>query len=124
MAVASLPVGAEPIQRQAQRTGGEIGKSFVRQQQEAAVVDQERQAPPPLLFGPSDPLIAGPQPARGGAKDQHAQPVATAVEEGIEQLFTDSVDIAQTMVLGQQAASASFGFGSREQLNLNLTERD
>ena len=65
MIVARLPVGAEPIQRQAQRTGTEIGKGFVRQEQEAAVVDDQRQAAAALLLAPADPAVA---PATGGRR--------------------------------------------------------
>src|SRR5207245_1630714 len=36
MAIAGLPVGAQTIQRQAQRTGTQVGKGFVRQRRARA----------------------------------------------------------------------------------------
>lgn len=61
--VALLPVGAQALEGQAQGTGTQIGTGFVGQEQEAAVIDEERQAAAALLFGPADPAIPRAQPA-------------------------------------------------------------
>ena len=83
MAVASLPVARQAIQRQPQGAGTEVGKGLVRQEQESAVIDDQGQTATALLLAPADPAVAGAQPARGGAKDQHPEPVAPTIGEGI-----------------------------------------
>ena len=118
-----MPVGAQAVERQAQGTGAQIGKGFVGQEQEAAVVDDQRQAAAALLLAPADPAVARTQSARGGAKNQHAQPVAAGIGDGVKELLAHGADIAQIMMLGQQSAGAGFGFGSLEQLDLHSGQR-
>ena len=118
MAVAGLPVGAQTVQRQAQATRAQIGEGFVGQQQETTVVDDQRQAAAALFVAPADPRVAGAQATGGGAEDQHAEPVAVGVGDGLPELFTDGADVAQVMMLGQQPSGAGFGLGRGEQLDL------
>ena len=119
--LASLDDSKRPL---AERMRPDNLEGFVGQQQEAAVVDDQGQSAAALLLGPADPLVARAQTARGGAKNQHTQPVATSVSDGVEELLADGADIAQIMMSGQQATSAPFGFGCGEQLDLNLSQRD
>ena len=123
MPVAGLPVGAQTIQRQPKRTGSQIGKRSVRQQQEAAIVDNQRQPSSALLLTPANPAVPRAQPARGGAKDQDPQPIATTLGHGIEELLTHGADIAQIMVSGQAAASPGLILDGREQLDLHISQR-
>src|SRR6266851_761926 len=90
------------MQAQAQGARGQIGKSFVGQQKKTTVINDERQAAATLFFGPANPPITSPQAARGGAKDQHAQPLALS-DDSVPNLFPDSADITQVVMFGQQA---------------------
>ena len=119
MAVTLLPVGAQPIQRQPQGARTQIEKGLVGQQQKAAVVDDQWQPPTALFFAPTNPAIPRPQPARGRAKNQHAQPCATAAQDGVEELLADGADIAQIMMLHQQAVRPVLVFDGREELDLH-----
>ena len=73
---------------QAQRTGSQIGNGFIRQNQKAVVVDDQRQTPSALLLAPANPAVPRAQPARGRTKNQDAQPMAARVEDGVEKLLT------------------------------------
>ena len=93
MAVAQVPILAEPVQHQPQRARPQIGKRFVAQEQEAAVIDNQRQTSPALLLTPADPAVAGTQPAGGGAKNQRSQPAALSIGQSIKELLADRAPV-------------------------------
>jgi hypothetical protein len=69
-------------------------------------------------------LVTRSQPAGGGAKDRHTQPVAASVSDSVEKLLANGADVAQIMMFGELATGTPFGLGSREQLDLNSSQRD
>jgi hypothetical protein len=54
-----------------------------------------------------------------GAKNQHAQPGAARVGEGVKKLLAHGADVAQVMMPGQPSPGAGFGLGSWEQMDLD-----
>ena len=73
------------------------------QEQEAGVVGDQTQAPPPLLVGPTDPVLALFEVARWRAKEQQSQPLAFGVGGDVVKPFAHGFDRAQVMVLVEQA---------------------
>jgi hypothetical protein len=96
----------------------------VRQQQKAAIVDQQGQPSAALLFRPANPSIARAQTPGGGAKDQHPQPIPLRRSDGVEKLLAHGANIPQIMVSGQQPTGSPFSLGRRKQLDLHLSQKD
>ena len=96
MAVAGLPVGAEPVQSQAQNPRAQIGHGAVGQNQEAAVVDHQAQAAITLGARPTDPLIAVLEMFGGGAEEQQRHPAVLGIDGGGDK---DDADLLQQPLL-------------------------
>ena len=65
----------EPSQAQAQHPRGQVGPALPRRQNhKARVLQDQMQAPPPLLRTPPDPAVAGCQLERGGLPAHQGQP--------------------------------------------------
>ena len=123
MAVTDLPISRQTVRGQAQGTRGQIGEGFVGQEQETAVIGNEREAAAALFFGPADPLIAGAQAAGSSTKNQHAQP-NTPSGDRIPELLADRTDIAQVMMFAQQTAGAGLVFARGQRLDLDGRQVD
>lgn len=122
MAVAGQPVGRESGQHQPQGFGGEVGEGFIGQQEIAGVIDDQRQPPAALFLGPAEPLVAGAQAACGGTEDQHAEPVAVGIGEGIVEALADGFETAQIVMLIQQRGAAG-QFVGLQQTDLDAIEQ-
>ena len=68
-------------------------------QEEAGVVDDEREAAAALFLGPANPAVAVAQAAGGGAEEQDAEPVARGVGEGVVEAFADGLEGAEIVML-------------------------
>jgi hypothetical protein len=75
-----------------------------------------------VLLAPANPAVPRAQPPPGGAKNQHAQPIAAGAGDGVEELLTHGADIAQVMVSGQVSAGTDPVFDGREQLDLHSSQ--
>jgi hypothetical protein len=78
----------------------------VGQEQEAGIAGDEREPAAALLVGPANPLVARAQAAGGGAEDQHAEPVAVGVGDGVVETLADGLEAAQVMVFVQELLGA------------------
>jgi hypothetical protein len=102
MAIPSLPIGAEAIQRQAQDARTQVGNMGWGQDKEPAVVDHQAQASISLRSGPSDPLVAVLEMFGCCAEEQQRQPIAMGIHGGVIQLLTHSSQAAKVMMSAEQ----------------------
>jgi len=79
---------------------------LIGQQQESGVVDQQRQAAPPLFVAPADPLIAVAQLAGRGGEEQHAEPSSVEGGRRIPEALADGIRGAKITMLVEQLRRA------------------
>ena len=84
------------------------------EEEEACVVDDEGEAAAALLLGPADPAVAVAQAAGGGAEDEHPEPVAGGVGEGVVETFADGLEGAEVVVLPEEFVTAGQVVGCEE----------
>src|SRR5271166_5998164 len=123
MAVTVLPVGTEPVGDQTQGTRTQIGKGFVGQEQEPAIIDYQGQMTASLFLTPANPAVAPAQAAGGRAKNQHPEPLAAGVGHGVKKLLADGADPAQIVMLTQQPLQAGFVVPTIQQTRLDSDQR-
>jgi hypothetical protein len=121
VSIALLPIRTESRQSQFEHPGTQIGHRPVRNQQIARVVDHQRQAPPPLLGVPTDPLFPMPQMPGRRAEHQHAHPPPLLIDRNIENPLPHWTYGAQIVMPSQQRLDARqlLWFG---QPNLNFIQ--
>jgi len=124
MAIAGLPVVAQPRQNPAEHGGAEVGHRALGQQQEAHVVHDQREAAPALLVAPADPLLARAQVLRGGREAQHRDPLALRVAHRAVHLLSHRLHAAQIMMHAQQALRALALFGHVEHVHLHGAQQN
>ena len=107
MAILSLPIRAQPVQRQAQHSRSEIGHRKFWQNQEAAVVGHQAQAPVTLDIRPADPLLTVLQMFRCRAEEQQRQPLPLGVHRDVIDLLADRLKTAQVMMGFEQPLEPS-----------------
>lgn len=96
--VLRLPIRAESRQSQLEHSGTQIGYRPIREEQKPGVVDHQRQAPPPLLVGPTDPLVAMPQVFGRRAEYQHAHPLPLLIHRNINEPLPHWTQSAQVVM--------------------------
>lgn len=106
MGVALHPIAAQACRDARPHGGSGIGAGFTGPQQEARVVDHQRQAPPPLFVTPANPLVAVAQPAGSRREEQQAKPLAQRIEHRIPEPFADGMRCTQIMVFVEQFTCA------------------
>ena len=73
----------------------------IGQNQQAGVVDQQRQARAPLLVGPADEAVARLEVQRGGIPRGQRQPL-TAIGGHVAQMFADQPAVFQIVMFGDE----------------------
>jgi len=95
-------------QRLCTRGALQFRAGLIGPQQEAGVVDHQRQASPPLFFAPADPLIAVAQPTGRGGEEQHAEPSPVRGAHRIPEALADGIRGAKIMMLVEQFRRARY----------------
>jgi hypothetical protein len=101
-----LPVRAESLQSGLEHPRAQIGHRPIWNQQVTGVIDHQRQAPPPLLVGPTDPFVAIPQVLGSGAEDQHAHPPSPLIRRNIDQPLAHRTQAPQIVMPPEQRLDA------------------
>jgi hypothetical protein len=122
MAVARLPILAQPGQRQPQHARAQIGHGAVRQQQKAGIVGHQAQTAAALFFGPTNPLLPMLQVLGRRAENQQGHPLASGIASEVVKALAHRTQTAQVMVLTEQLANSRY-LGGGGEFNANLVQK-
>ncbi len=98
MAIAGLPVIAEPIQRQAQNPGAQIGHAKLRQHKKSAVVSHQAQTAATLFVGPTNPFITMLEVLGWRAENQHRHPLPARIPGQVIKTFAHRTNTTQIVM--------------------------
>src|SRR3974377_1510269 len=100
MLVNLLPISTEPLQHQLHDLTGKIGNVISLRDEEAAVVDDQRQAPLLLPVGPPDPFLPQFELVSPGAPNHQSHPLALILGY-ITQLLTHDLQLVKVVPLDE-----------------------
>ena len=123
MAPAGEPVVGQAREHLFEQAAGQVGIVRVGQDNEARIVDHQRQAAAALLGGPADELIAVAQVVGRGAEGDQREPLAL-VGGGIAQVFADERGVAQVVMLEDESVAARELVGRAQQAELEVLEHE
>jgi len=99
--VFALPVTAQSAQDSAQNVAGQMRHAHMRQNEKAAIVNDQRESLLALLSTPADEGITGSDFPGRSAKEQAGQVATTTVANQVAQVLARSAAVAQVVMLRQ-----------------------
>lgn len=114
MAVAGLPILAEPRQGQTQHARAQIGHREVRQQQKAGVAGHQTETAAALFVRPTDPLIPMLEVLGRRVENQHGHPMLGGILGEVVKALAHRTQTAQIMVLTEQFVNFRYLGGGGE----------
>src|SRR3984957_5273301 len=99
--VFALPVRAQSAQDSAQNVAGQMRHAHMRQNEKAAIVNDQREALLALLSAPADEGVTGSDFPGRSAKEQAGQVATTTVPNQIAQVLARCAAVAQVVMLRQ-----------------------
>ena len=115
-----LPIFGEPREHEFHEAADEVGALSAGENQEAGVVDQQRQARAALLRGPADEGIARLEmPGRAAPGGQRQPPIL--IRDDVAQVFAHDLRVFQIVMFDDELVEAG-GFLRRHQADLEVDE--